>query len=127
MIFEKMRSYFSKLEPGFWTYGWIHLLGPSGSNIVSRPQVPRSVKTFFQISWFYWIHLMILEKMSSCLWNMEPGFWTYDWIRLLGPNGWNVVSRPQVPRSRHFFKFHDFTGFISWFLRKWGPVWENWS
>ena len=28
-------------------------------------------------------------------------------MRLLGPSGPNVVSRLQVLRSRHFFKFHD--------------------
>ena len=27
-----------KLELGFWTYGWICLLGPSDPNVVSRPQ-----------------------------------------------------------------------------------------
>ena len=34
-------------------------------------------------------------------------------IRLLGPSGLNVVSRPQTLRSRHFLRFHDFIGFIS--------------
>ena len=85
------------------------------------------VKTFFQISWFYWIHLMIFEKMKSCLWKLEPGFWTYGWICLLGPSGPNVVCRPQVPRSRHFFRFYNFIELISWFLRKWSPACENWS
>ena len=114
-----------KLEPGFWTYGWIQL-GTSGPNKASRPQPPRP-RHFFQISWFYWIHLMILEKMRPCLWKLEPGFWTYGWICLLGPSDPNVVSRHQVAMSRHFFRFHDFIGFISWFLRKWRPVCENWS
>ena len=48
------------------------------------------VKTFFEILWFYWIHPMILEKMRSCLWKLEPGFLTNGLISLLskalGPN-----------------------------------------
>ena len=68
---------------------------------------------------------MILEKMRSCLWKLEPGFWTYGWIRLLGPSDPTIILRPQTTRSRHFLRFHDFIGFISWFLRKWRPVCEN--
>ena len=33
--------FFLKLELGFWTYGLIRLLAPSGPNIVSRPQTPK--------------------------------------------------------------------------------------
>ena len=46
--------------------GWIRLLGPSGPNVVSRPQT-LNFKTFFEISKFCCIDLMILEKMRSCL------------------------------------------------------------
>ena len=84
------------------------------------------VMTFFEI-WFYWIHLMILVNMRSCLRILELGFWTYGWICLLGPSGPNLVSRSHAPRSRHFLRFYDFIGFISWFLWKWGPVCEYWS
>ena len=87
----------------------MYFLGP-------RPQGQK----FFEILWFYWIHLMILEKMRSCLWKLEPGFWTCGWICLPDPSGPNLVSRPQVPRSRYFLRFHNFIGLISWFLRKWG-------
>ena len=38
----------------------------------------------------------------------------------------NVVSRPQAPRLRNVLRFHNFIGFASWFLRKWGTVCENW-
>ena len=48
---------------------------------------------------------MILEKMRSCLQKLEPGFWTYDLIRFLGPIGTNVVSKPQTPRSKSFLNF----------------------
>ena len=68
---------------------------------------------------------MILEKMRSCLWKLEPGFWTYGWIRLLGPSDPTIMLRPQTTRSRYILKFHDFIGFISSFLRKWHPVCEN--
>ena len=112
-----MRFCLWKLEPGFWTYGWIHLLGPSDPN----------VKTFFQILWFYWIHLMTLEKMRSFLWKLGPGFWTFGWICLLGLSDLNIVSRPQAPWSRYVLIFYNFIGFISWFLRKWCPVCEKWS
>ena len=122
----------------------VSLLGPSGPNVVSGSQTPRSrnfwdfmilldsscdswennglflkiearvldiwldtssrpkwpncsywvpdlkVKKFFEISWFYRIHLMILEKMRSCLWKLQLGFWTYGLIsslpKYLGPN-----------------------------------------
>ena len=148
-----MISWLWILELGFWTYGQICLPGPSGPNLVSRPQAPRSrhflkfynfigfirhswknkdlfvnigarvldlcldmssgpkwpkfsfyapgskVMTFFEILWFYWIHVIILEKIRSYLWILEPGFWTYVWICLLGPSGPNLVSRPQAPRS----------------------------
>ena len=70
---------------------------------------------------------MILEKMRSCLWKLRPGFWTYCWIRLLGPSDPNVSSRPQTSRSRNFLRFCNFIGFISRFLRKWGPVCKNLS
>ena len=38
----KMRSCMWKLMVGFWSYGLICLLGPSGPNVVSRPQTPKS-------------------------------------------------------------------------------------
>ena len=85
------------------------------------------VKKFFEISSLYWIHLMTLEKMRPCLWKLYLLFWTYGLIRLLGPSGPNVVSRLQTLRSRYFLRFHNFIGFISWFLRKWWPVCENCS
>ena len=40
---------------------------------------------------------MILEKMISCLWKLEPGFQTYGLIRLLGPSCPKLVFRPQTP------------------------------
>ena len=80
------------------------------------------MKKCFENSWFYWIHLMILEKMRSCFRKLKLKFWTYGLMFLLGPIGPNVVSRPQTPTSRYFLRFHSFIGFISWFFRKWSPV-----
>ena len=152
MIMEKMKSCLWKLQLGFWSYGLIRLLSPSGTNVVSWPQTPRlnffwdfmillnsahdswenealfvkiatrildlwfnmfsgpkwpkcsfwvlnpKVKKFFEISWFYWIHLIILEKMRSCLWKLQLGFWTYGLIsplpKYLGPNFPKLVFRP---------------------------------
>ena len=37
-----------------------------------------NAKICFEISWFCWIHVMILEKMKSWLWKFEPGFQTYE-------------------------------------------------
>ena len=82
------------------------------------------VKTFLKTLWFYWIHLIIFVKLMSCLQILELGFWTYGWICLLGPSGPNLICRPHTPRSRHFFRFYDFIGFISSFLREWGPFCE---
>ena len=85
------------------------------------------LKKFFEISWFYWIYLMILEKMMVCLWKLQLWFWTYGLIRLLCPSGPDVVAGSQTSRSRNILRFPKFIGFISWFLRIWWPVWENCS
>ena len=103
MILEKMRSCLWKLEPGFWTYGSIHVLGPSGPNVVSRPQVPKSID-FLRFHNFIGFCLMIFEKMRSCLGKLEPGFWANGWIRLLGLSGPNAVSEPPGPKVKTFFE-----------------------
>ena len=85
------------------------------------------VNKFFKTSWFYWIGLMILDRMRSFLWKLELGLWTYSLIYLLGPSGPNLVSRPQSLGSRNFLRFHSFTGLILWFWKKWDSLCENWS
>ena len=45
---------------------------------------------------------MILEKMRSCLWILEPGFRNYGWVRLVGPTGPNAISRPQA-QGQNFY------------------------
>ena len=118
MILEKMRSSLWKLELWFWTYSWIHTLGPSGPNIVSRPQATRSI-IFFDISKF--IGFILYS------WKNEKKMRTSGWIRFLGPSHPNVVPRPQAPKSINFLRLYNFNGFFSWFLRKWGLACENWG
>ena len=114
MIFVKMKLW-------FWTYGLIRLLGPSGPDVISGSQTTRS-KIFFAISWVDWIYLMIFEQMMAYLWKLQLRFWTYALILLLGPSGPDVVYGSQSPRSKHFLRFHNLIRFISWFFRKWWPV-----
>ena len=64
-------------------------------------------KVFFEISWFYWIQIAILEKMRSCLLKLEPGFQT-GLIHLLASSCPKLVFRPQTPNvtalvSKSFF------------------------
>ena len=73
------------------------------------------------------IHLMLVDKMRSSLWKLDLGFWTYGLMRLLDPHDPNVVSRRQIPKSRHFLRFLNFFGINLWFWRKWGTICENWS
>ena len=99
---------------GYELLAWYVWSGPKW--VKCSFEAPDLKVNFFWDSWFYWIHLMILEKMRSCLYRLGLGFWTSGLIPL-GPSGPNVVFRPQTPRSRSFLKFHDFIWFISWFLR----------
>ena len=43
--------------------------GPKWPKFSVLAQGPK-VKTFFEILWFYWINLMIIQKMRSCLWQL---------------------------------------------------------
>ena len=56
---------------------------------------------------------MILEKIRSCLGKLKLGLQTCGLIRLLGLSGPNLISRPQTAKSRHFLRFHNCIGFIS--------------
>ena len=85
--------------------------GPNWSKYSFQATDPKANK-FFEILWFNWIHFMILEKMRSCLQNLELGFWIYGWICLLGPSSPNVLSRLQIPRSRNILRFYNFIEFI---------------
>ena len=40
--FQQVGAAEPEIGARFWTYGLIHLLDPSGANVVSRPQTPRS-------------------------------------------------------------------------------------
>ena len=77
--------------------------GPKWPKFSSYAQDPK-VKSFFEILKFYWIHPMILEKMGSCLWKLEPEFLTNGLIsplpKALGPNCPKLVFMPQTPNAR---------------------------
>ena len=126
MILDNMRPCLWKLELGLWTSGLLFQLGPSSPNVVSQPQTSRS-KHFLRFT-------ISLDSFHDSWGNQALFMKIEDWVldlwldvRLLGPNSSNVDSRSQTPRSRYFLRFHNFIGFISWFLRKWSPVCDNWS
>ena len=85
------------------------------------------VKTFIFIISTWWVYSGC--TLSLIAWKVFRSQMdtSYGWMRLMGPSDPNEVFRHQVTMSRHFFRFHDFIGFISWFLKKWHPVCENWS
>ena len=72
------------------------------------------VKTFIFIISTWWVYpgCTLSLVASKVFWSQMAKMW------FLGP---------QVAKSRYFFRFHYFIGFIWWFLRKWRPVCENWS
>ena len=70
------------------------------------------IRKFFEISWFYWILLMILQKMRSCLWKFKLGFWTdcliCPFTKTLDPNCpklvfWSQTSNVAFLGFKNFF------------------------
>ena len=82
------------------SYIFVDLLIPSSTNGVSRAQTPRS-RHFLRFYNFVAI-ILWLEKIRPYFWKLELWFWTYGWIRLLGPSGPNVVVGP-TPRGQEIF------------------------
>ena len=125
MILEKMRSCLWILELWFWTYSWIHTLGPSGLNVVSRPQAPRSIifltfQSLLDSSYDSWKNEVLFVNIGARVLEL--------WLDTSpGPKSTKLVPRPQAPKSINFLRFYNFNGFSSWFLRKWGLACENWS
>ena len=61
---------FCKLESGFQTYGLIHLLGPSGPNIVSRPRsqgqdIFWDFMTLLDLSHDFWENVVLFVKIGA--------------------------------------------------------------
>ena len=54
--------------------------GPMRSKCIFIDLSDPNIIEFFEISQFYWFHLLILEKMKSCLWKLGLGFWTHGFI-----------------------------------------------
>ena len=111
MFLEKVRSCLSILEPGFWTYACL--------DTSSWPKLPKcsleappgcKVSKFSDISKFYWIHLIFLEKVRSCLSILEPGFWTYA---CLDTSSWPKLPKfsLQAPGPNKVNKFSNISKF----------------
>ena len=83
----------------------IRLLGPSGPNIIYRPQTPNP-RYFSRFHNFIWVILWyILEKMRSFLWKLLGlGLTTGGLIsplpKALGPNCPKLVFRLETPNAR---------------------------
>ena len=123
MILQKIKSGLWKLGIVFGTYGRIPLLDIRAPNIVFMSQTPKS-STFLRFHNFIGFISWLLRNWGPVCKRVTLWFWSYGWIRLPGPSGSNVVSSPQNLISRNFVRFHNFIGFISWFLRKYDPAFE---
>ena len=145
----KLSSQECKKLGKYQTRYFMKTFSSSSPNVVSRPQVQG--QGFFcdfiilldssHDSWEnevlfvnIWVRVLDLwldnsfAKGFGCrVVGLVVGFWSYDLIHLLEPSGPNVVSRPQTPKLSNFLRYHDFSGFILWLWKKWGPVCENWS
>ena len=106
--------------PDLWQ---LCLLRPSGPNEVCRPWTPKS-SIFYIFHDFTGFFLWFLRKEGPVCEDSSQGsnLWLDTSFGSRWPKQPNVVSRPQAPRSRIFSRFHDFLGFISWLLRKWGSL-----
>ena len=81
----------------------------------SFPVPDPKFRDFFQIWWFDWIQLMILDRMKSYLWKLELGFWPYSLTNALCPSGSYLVFRPKTPRPMYFLRFNHLIEFTLWF------------
>ena len=122
-----MRSCWWKLEAGFWAYRWICILGPSGSNVVSRSQTPRSISFFRFLDFIGFISCWENEVLFL---KIETRVLTYGLIsplqQALGPNWPKQVFRPQTSKCQSFgiwkffhVKLHKILHKISSFSNFW--------
>ena len=88
---------------------WLIIWAQITQNLFFKAPDPK-VKVFFKTRWFYWIQLMIHEKMRSCLWKVKLGFLTYGLISVLGWRSPKLVFRLKTSRLKYFLKF-DIFGF----------------
>ena len=88
-----------------WNYGSGLMAGHVfWAQVAQVWQLGPKIRTFFEISSFYCIDLMILDKMRSCLWKLELRFSTNGLIsplpKVLGPNCPKLGFRPQTPNVK---------------------------
>ena len=67
------------------------------------------VEVYFKIWGINWIHLLILDKMRSCLGKLELGFWTGRLliVKSFGPD-WSKILIPTAERGAHYDFYFDF-------------------
>ena len=134
MILKKWGSCLWILEPGFWIYAWLDTSSwPKLPKFSLQAPGPNKVNKFSYISKFYWIHLDSSGfydswKSEVLLANIGARGSGLVWIPLLDRAKLLKCSsyRPQATRSIIFLRFHKFTEFSTWFLRKCGLLCENW-
>ena len=114
MNLDKIRSCMWKLVVGFRSYGLIRLLGPSGSNVVSSPQTPKSRNflRWFNDHGFNGFIFWFCKKWAPVCENWSYGSGLTTWSiycqRLLGPDCPKLVLDhiPQIYLvliSKYFF------------------------
>ena len=123
MILEKTRPCFWTLEPGSRTYGsYVFCVQVAQMKFVGPGPQSQVFFIYFMIllDFFYdsWEKKVLFVKIQARVLDL----WLDTSFGSRWPKQPNVVSRPQAPRSRIFSRFHDFLGFISWLLRKWGSL-----
>ena len=80
---------------------------------------------FFEISWFYWIHLMVLEKVMSYFWKLKLRFWTYGFISCCKRLKFSS-TRPQTPNVTALGSNFFFMSSSIKFCMKQGLIFKFW-
>ena len=97
MILDNMRSW--QLKPGFWTFGFMNLLGSSGPKVVFRSQTPRVKVGIFRFDNFIGCNLWFwIDWGLVC--GKELGFWNCGFVSFSGPSG--PAKLKLSPRPKFF-------------------------
>lgn len=103
-----------KLEPEFWIYGLVRVLGPVSLKLILPPQIPR---------WRFMLTFEELECDSTLnlgeneifFWQLELRFWIYGLTKTWGSIDPNVVITLQILGWRLILIFGEFIRFTFWF------------